>query len=485
MPPGTETLAASNATLLKLGRELVPRLAICLRTTKLYDSANVNVREAARETVETIRAIHRMEGKVQLSLILDFLTLNDVRLKTSISGHGTFRYMIDFFEARKLGGIHLGQDLTAEELIRFCRVLHDAVDDEENPYLKILDGMEDVLITSVTTEVLGDSSDMEIDDLIMKDLRQRSIRTFFNSIQVAREILVSTDPRKMRFKRAKRVVQQMVDLISEDESVMLSLTSIKNHDEYTYNHSANVAVYCIAFGQKMGFEKKALADLGMAGMFHDVGKTRVPKEILNKPGRLSPDEWEIMKNHSVYGAEILLRSRELTDATIRNILVAFEHHLNLDLGGYPNLSDRRDLNLYSKIVAIADCFDALTTPRSYRNRHYSPQEALGIMMEGRGTIYHPTLLKIFVSALGLYPVGSIVELDSGEMAVVVRPSEKTGGVNGLPQVKIFADPDGERVPPRLVDLSRLDEDDEPPLKIVRAMDPGDCFDSIEEYLEIL
>jgi putative nucleotidyltransferase with HDIG domain len=480
MAPAT----VSNATLMKLGRILIPKIAICLKTTKLYDSANVNVQEAALEVVDEIRTIHRMEGQVRIALILDFLTLNDVRLKTNIAGHGTFRYVIESFQSREMGALSFEHEVTSEEVIRFCSVFHEIQTEAGEPYPALVKGMERAQIKSIGTEPIDGQIHIEADGDVMKDLKQRSVRTFFRSIHVAREILVTTDPRRMRFKRAKRVVQQMVDVISEDESVMLSLTSIKNYDEYTFNHSANVSVYSIAFGQKLGLDKQALSDLGMAGMFHDIGKVRVPKEILHKPGRLSADEWEIMKNHSVYGAEILLRARELTDATIRNIMVAFEHHLNVDLGGYPTLSDRRDLNLFSKIVAIADCFDALTTPRAYRNVHYTPQEALSIMMEGRGTLFDPTLLKIFVSAVGLYPVGTLVELDSGEIAVVVRPSDEAK-LLARPQVKIFEDASGNLVQERVVDLSIEDASGNHLRTIVKTMDPADHFDSIEDYLEIL
>ena len=477
------TVTSSSSALLKAGRSLVPKLAIGLKTSKLYDTANVNVREAAQELVDTVRTVHRMEGRAQLALILDFLTLNDIRLKTDISGYTTFRYLIESLQSLSLGSISFDFHVTADDFVQFCRVFHGVSPDSTDPFAELVSGLYKANVDTITLEVLDNLSRLE-DDGLITELKQRSIKTFFSSIKIAREILTITDPRKIKFRKAKRVMQRMVDLITEDESVLLSLTSIKNYDEYTFNHSANVAVYSIAFGQKLGLEKRALSDLGMSGLLHDIGKIRVPKELLNKPARLSGDEWKLMQSHPVYGEEILLRSRELTDATIRNIMVAFEHPLNLDLGGYPNLTDRRELNLFSKLVAIADCFDALTTPRSYRNVHYSAQEALSIMMEGRGTLFDPTLLKIFVSAIGVYPIGTVVELETGETAVVVRTSENTEEID-LPVVRVIADDQGNSLPERIIDLAAEDGDGEPVHRIVRTMDPGDYFDSIEDYLEVI
>lgn len=486
MSANAPPVSVGNPTTLKLGRALVQKLAICLRTSRLYERANITVQESAQGVVDTIRNIHQMEGSVQLALILDYLTLNDTRLKSDLAGHATFQYMAEGLDQRGIGAIRFANGTTADEILGLCAEFHRVrIGDEEDPFGEFEEGLKRAGLRSITVEEKMTVARQMVDESLKKDVKERSVNLFFQSIGMAREILESSDPRKMNFKKAKRVIQQMVDSITEEEYILLSLTSIKNYDQYTFNHSANVAVYSIAFGQKIGMGRQELADLGMSGLFHDIGKTQVPKEILNKPARLERDEWELMKNHSVYGASILLQSRQLTDSTIRNILVAFEHHLNLDLGGYPTLTDRRELNLFSKIVAIADCFDALTTPRVYRSTSYSPQEALSIMMEGRGTLFDPTLLKIFVNTIGIHPIGTLVELGSGEMAIVFRTNGKAEDLD-RPFVKIFADSRGNRVEEKVVDLSEKDPETGNHLhSIVRTVDPGDYFASIEDYLEIL
>ena len=275
-----------------------------------------------------------------------------------------------------------------------------------------------------------------------------------------------------------------MDTVSENDFFLLALTSIKNYDEYTFNPSSNVAVYSIALGQRLGLNREALADVGMAGLLHDIGKTQVPREILTKPGRLEPDEWDQMKDHTVYGAETLLRGGHITDSLIRYVLVAFEHHLTLELDGYPDLTDRRDLSLFSMIVAIADCFDALTTSRPYRQTCYQPHEALGIMMEGRGTLFDPVLLKMFVNAIGVHPIGTVVEIESGELGVVLRTNSNPRDLD-KPVVRIFRNVNGDDVPIHVVDLSKRDDEGELLHKIVNTGTPGDFFESISDYIDIL
>jgi HD-GYP domain-containing protein (c-di-GMP phosphodiesterase class II) len=222
----------------------------------------------------------------------------------------------------------------------------------------------------------------------------------------------------------------------------------------------------------------------MAGLLHDIGKVMVPQEILNKPGRLEPAEWAKMKDHSVYGAEALLRGTQITDSVIRYVLVAFEHHLTLDLEGYPSLNDRRDLSLFSRIVAIADCFDALTTPRPYRSIRYQPHEALSIMMEGTGTLFDPVLLKFFVNAIGVHPIGTVVQLESGDLGVVIRPNTNPKDMD-KPVVRIFRGIDGRDLPVHLKDLAERDPAGNLRHRIVSTGTAGEFFESIDDYIDML
>ncbi len=477
-PPGTESRSTA-----RLGRALVQKIFVALKNARLYEEDNVLMREAAEEVAAAARSILETERLCRLSHLFDSLSLNDQRLRFDVAGANTFRSVTEAMGRLDIGEVCFLETLTASEVTAFCRVMNRHLDEGNATFARFMLDLREAGVRGVALEERHDRP-QKTNEAMARDVKERSVRGYFKSIEAARKVLTAPDPTRIDFRRAKRVVQNMVDTINQEDFVLLALASIKNYDEYTFNHSANVAIYSIALGQRLGLDRHALADLGMSGLFHDLGKTRVPKEILNKSTVLDREEWETMKSHPVRGAEILLQSRKISDGVIRNILVAFEHHLNVDLGGYPPLTDRRDLSLFSKIVAIADCYDALTTPRVYRSACYTPQEALSIMMEARGQVFDPAILKVFVNYIGIYPVGSIVQLTSGEMGVVCRPGANTGDID-RPFVKVVADLLGNRVPERIEDLSSVDETGQAKNGIVRTVEPGEFFPSIGDYLEAL
>jgi putative nucleotidyltransferase with HDIG domain len=180
-----------------------------------------------------------------------------------------------------------------------------------------------------------------------EDRKRHSKEVYFKSISLVKEVMEGVKSQKMlNVRKAKRLMQNAVNAIVEDESTLLGLANIKNYDEYTFNHSVNVAIYAIALGQRIGIPKKHLSHLGMAAMFHDIGKVRIPKEVLNKTGKLSAEEWAIMRLHPLAGAEIVMRMKDWGELSTRMIHATFEHHLKYDLSGYPRLTRKRKLSLF-------------------------------------------------------------------------------------------------------------------------------------------
>jgi HD-GYP domain-containing protein (c-di-GMP phosphodiesterase class II) len=262
----------------------------------------------------------------------------------------------------------------------------------------------------------------------------------------------------------RRVVYTLIDSLSQDEFGLTSLTVIKNFDEYTYNHSLNVGVLSLALGQRLNLEKKSLVKLGTAGLLHDIGKVAIEKDVIYKPTSLSEREWDLLKLHCHFGVGQIIKTRGLDDIALSAIISAYQHHWNYDGSGYPAV-DRKEQQpvLFARIIRICDAYDAMTTSRPYQIIPYLPSVAVRVLWNRRGTYFDPLLTKIFVQLTGLYPVGSCLELSSGEICLVIRQNP---GSLDLPIVKTIIDRDSNKIDGALVDL--LIEMD---LKIARPVYP--------------
>ena len=194
----------------------------------------------------------------------------------------------------------------------------------------------------------------------------------------------------------------------------------------------NVAVLSLCLGNRIGLSKNSLEHLGICGLFHDLGKVDIPREILTKPGRLTEGEWTEMRRHPLASVRQILRLRASHGVKSKILLAPFEHHVKYNLSGYPKVDLKKDVSLFGRILQIADVYDAITSIRAYRDHALSPDQAVSLMMEGSGTDFDPILLKVFAIMMGTYPVGSLLELDTGEIGVVLDYPMQTGG--SLPRV---------------------------------------------------
>jgi putative nucleotidyltransferase with HDIG domain len=248
--------------------------------------------------------------------------------------------------------------------------------------------------------------------------------------------------------KAGKTIISTVEREGGNSTMFLLLKSLKDYDEYTFDHSINVAVISAAIARRLGFGDDETGRLGMAAILHDIGKLYVPREIIHKSGRLSPTEWQKVKKHPVDGERIL--REEGVDVLARR--VAYEHHMRFDLKGYPMPKPGEKCEKASDIVRIADTYDALTTRRPYR-KQISPFEALKLMERGKGSEFHPEYFDTFLGVMGNVPIGSVIVLESGERALVVEI-----GSNGkLPRVRIISDSYGNDVEDGpVIDLGETD-----------------------------
>ncbi|MGE5614007.1 MAG: HD-GYP domain-containing protein [Bacillota bacterium] len=246
----------------------------------------------------------------------------------------------------------------------------------------------------------------------------------------------------------KNTVEEILSKIIENETVMLQLTGIKDIDNYTFLHSVDVCIYSIIMGKKMGYGNDPLMSLGLGAILHDIGKCRVPALLLQKPDRLTDEEFENMKLHTVYGYEIIKNTYMLNNR-IANI--AFQHHEKWDGSGYPMGLSRDSIDPLSRIVALADVYDALTSDRAYKKK-VLPHIAAEYIKKNSGILFDPFIVNLFINSITVYTEGTLVLLSSGEVGSIICP----GNSNGKRQkVNVFSRKSGPPVlQPYIVDLNK-------------------------------
>lgn len=370
-----------------------------------------------------------------------------------------------------------------------ARELLKRFDDRDTSQVEFLPGLSRDELGEFANILMMDPKKLEEAGGLAKELKNRGvvhIRTsnarqiYSNAISAVEEILKETRMGRIPSSEdAIEVVEDMKTVILEDKGALVGLSLIKSYDDYLFNHSVNVSVLSLSLADEVKVNREHLSDIGLGAILHDIGKVHTPKEIIHKPGRLNDEEWKIMKQHPVKSYEIVKKMSGVSDIAAR---IVFEHHVRFDLKGYPQLPEGQQLHPYSQIVTIADTYDAMTTLRPYQ-RAYAPKEALD-MMEATlvGKTIDPRYFDAFVRLLGIYPVGTLVRLDTNEIAVVTDVSPRN---YLLPKVKIVVDPAGKRLPePMDVDLAGADAPaGEAPRTIISTVDPLLSNIDVNAYLE--
>lgn len=244
---------------------------------------------------------------------------------------------------------------------------------------------------------------------------------------------------------AKQTVADCVNSIMRSSDALLLMTQLKRRDIYTAQHSMNVCILSIALGKQLNLSEVELNNLGLCGLMHDMGKMNVPLDILNKPARLDDKELVIMQGHAIKGGKILMSTKDIFPGAID---VAFTHHERLDGAGYPHHLRDAQITPYSRIVTIADVYDAISSDRVYK-KGKTHLEAISIMTKDAGTHLDSRLVYKFIECMGIYPPGNLVELNSGEVGLVieVNPEHKL-----KPKILLILDEQKQRRPLQLIDL---------------------------------
>ena len=284
-------------------------------------------------------------------------------------------------------------------------------------------------------------------DAMAADQEDKAVKTaeiaYAGSLTSLKEVIGKvSDNRPAGIRKTVRIVQKTVDLVIDKRSILLKLSTLRDHDDYTYTHSVNVSILAICLGEHIGLTKNALETLGICGLFHDLGKVDIPLKILNKQGKLTEHEFKVIQKHSLSSVRHIAKLRAPRELKSKIMLAPFEHHLKYDLSGYPRSWRSEPVSLFGRILTIVDVFDAITSSRVYRSEAISPDRALAMMTESAGKDFDPILLKAFINMLGLYPVGTLVELKTGEMGLVSENPEQSDGAHPLVTILIPVDGQG-------------------------------------------
>jgi HD-GYP domain-containing protein (c-di-GMP phosphodiesterase class II) len=468
--------------LMKMGNNLVTKFHVLMRISRTYDSKNVALSQFIQESLKTINNFIEREGSFGLKIIRDDLYLNEQRLRYSVEGFTSFKYILTQWKKRFIGEVIFKEAVNEETLRAFIYTMVELEEGrEDNPTLfnekMTQQGVASIRVNPLESFEGGDG----LYAARKGDIQEVGKKIFFETIGTIKEVMTQirgdqhADVRKL-----KRLVQKTIHVLMEDESILLGLTTIKNYDEYTYNHSVNVSIYSLAMGRRLGLSKETLTELGLTALFHDFGKSKIPKEVLNKPAALDETEWALMKKHSLMGVETVLNLKQLGEINPRMVIGIFDHHLKYDLSGYPKLYRGKKVSLFGRILQIADAYDAMTTPRVYKKNPYTLEETLAIMQKDSGRHFDPTLLKIFIGLVSVYPIGSVVLLNTGEMGIVNKPNPDPKWI-GRPQVILLPRDKKEDGNHEVVDLTEVDDQGHFKRSIAKTLDPNQYNIDVAKY----
>ncbi len=439
---------------------------------RLYPVENVQVQQAIDALHTQMVSVVESEGTFDLNISGDFFFLNEVRLRLDLSNFSTFGNLASILASHEIGGVVVLPGVQREEWVPFATLLLGNPD-EEDPYTVFLDQLSQVSAEHIDVRVSAEAEP----ELMERDALDEAKGTYAQSVQVAKNALTGVRLGKaVNARKVKRAVQGIVDQVLDNESSMVTMTTLRGFDEYTFTHSVNVCIFSVVIGQRLGFTKLQLYELGLGALLHDIGKMRVDSEIINKAGGLTEAEWTELKDHPTEGLLLLFQMRGLADIPYRQMLIAYEHHMKVDLSGYPQNERTRELGLFSRIVAVADGFDAGTSVRSYQYEPWPPDEVLKEMRDNPRRGFDQLIVKALITSTGVYPVGTLVILDTHELAVVSKTHSEVQHLHE-PMVKVISDGKGGPLEtPVTVDLAVSER------VIVRTTDAQKYGIRVSDYL---
>jgi HD-GYP domain-containing protein (c-di-GMP phosphodiesterase class II) len=436
----------ASARKLQRARELVRTLAVAQTNAALYPVTHPLVAQSIHELVAAVAGLAEFGFEdVTVNIYKGTLFVeNQVFPEESV----TYRKTVEDLLGRGISALTFLDGFAPEEATVLVNLLgDDKVRDIDAAQLFLEQRGVERLTIAETTTLENEENEAE-----GREVKARAKKHYDNGVIAMSDVETQAKLGKVfEVEPLQGVVSGLLDNLFQDPAAVLGLTAIKGHDDYTLNHSINVCILSVSLGAALGLDAESLKSLGLSALLYDLGKVRIPEDILNKQGPLTNDEWRIVKSHAEEGASLLKRIQLIDQMPM---IVAFEHHQRHDMQGYPNENiEQVEQHLFSKVVALCDAYDAMTTRRPFR-REIRPDKALAVLMQGRGKAYDPSLTKALVAMLGIYPMGAVIKLGDDSTGVVYRVNN-----DDLlhPRVKILADESGRWLDdPTVVDLRLID-----------------------------
>lgn len=411
------------------------------------------VLETMIEAHEVVAQILENRHTLRFSLYEDaFFVENVVLLEESLQ----LQPLLIEMRTREVGAIELHEGLEAAELRSLVEVLNLTPAE-----LRDRGGASGALERLGVRHIVVGAAGPPREELSLKVAPREAYRA---GLKVVEELTFQASrdvPLDLR--KARLILNSLQEIIAQDHLAMLGVSALKSYDEDTAHHSVNVSILSLVTGAEFELSRIAMTTLGLAALLHDIGKVRVPREILTKAGKLTAEEMGEVRRHTLYGAHIL---RNVPGLARLAMVAAFEHHANYDLSGYPEVTAKTRPHLLTRIIQVADFFDAATSSRRVYHRAMLPSEAITFILDRTGKMFDPVVARVFVRQVGLYPVGSVVELDGGSLAVVTTPAERDVA---RPLVRVVQTSSRDHAGSSLINL--VEQRDR---RIIRAVDPIDA-----------
>jgi len=408
-------------------RNLVLYFSSSIHIARVFQTKSQTLYQHAKKMHQFLSEISKEFNTIELSISDNHLFFNDEMAQVEMGIMGRYRSLIHDLKTLSIGSIKFENFPELEEIVSFLCTLGLHLATSKHSFSKLLEDLKKEEVKSIK---IGRIENIEQKDGILRSIRKEALSSLLDSISFLRK---SSAEEETNIYEARRLVRKFSELLFKERSYLIALTIIKDIGSYTFNHSANVCILSIAMGIELGLSRKDLLELGIAALFHDLGKIDIPGDILNKPDTLTHIEYEKIKQHPYLSSERIIFLKGIDEVPVFALRGILEHHIDYSGAGYPDLSTKKP-TLFARIIRIVDSYDAMTTPRIYQEVR-SPFEALKYIIKSKD-IYDPSLVKVFLDIMGIYPPGSIVLLKGGMKGVMISDKEVAIIRKGKPSKEI-------------------------------------------------